>query len=140
MVMKILCATDGLPHSDDAVDYAIEFTKKLGGHLTLIAINVPLLTRGVRSFLLEDSEIERILTTAQNKARGAGLSAVDAAMAHGRDVAATIVHYAEHNGIDHIVVGTGGPGLVSRLLLGSVSSAVIARAHCPVTVARPSHK
>ena len=140
MVMKILCATDGLPHSDDAVAYAIDFAKKLGGHLTFIAINVPLLTRGVKSFLLEDAEIERILVTAQNKARQSGLADVGAAMAAGRDVAATIVHYAEQNGIDHIVVGTGGPGFVSRLLLGSVSSAVIARAHCPVTVARPPHK
>ena len=53
-----------------------------------------------------------------------------------RDAARAIVIYAEENDIDHIVVGTGGKGRVARLMLGSVSSDVIARAHCPVTVAR----
>jgi nucleotide-binding universal stress UspA family protein len=51
-------------------------------------------------------------------------------------VARAIVKYAEENDIDHNVVGTGGKGAVARLMLGSVSSDVIARAHCPVTVAR----
>ena len=44
--------------------------------------------------------------------------------------------YAEQNGFDHIVVGTGGKGAVSRMMLGSVSRDVASRAHCPVTVAR----
>jgi nucleotide-binding universal stress UspA family protein len=46
------------------------------------------------------------------------------------------VAFAEDNGIDHIVVGTGGKSGVTRLMLGSVSHDVLARAHCPVTVAR----
>jgi Universal stress protein family len=53
-----------------------------------------------------------------------------------RDAARSIVVYGEDNDIDHIVVGTGGKRGVARLMLGSVSSDVIARAHCPVTVAR----
>ena len=53
-----------------------------------------------------------------------------------RDAARSIVVYAEDNDIDHIVVGTGGKGAATRMMLGSVSSDVIARAHCPVTVAR----
>ena len=49
-----------------------------------------------------------------------------------RDAARAIVVYAEDNDIDHIVVGTGGKGAATRLMLGSVSSDVIARATCPV--------
>ena len=37
---------------------------------------------------------------------------------------------------DHIVVGTGGKGSISRLMLGSVSRDVVFGAHSPVTVAR----
>jgi nucleotide-binding universal stress UspA family protein len=134
--MKILVATDGLPHSDDALDLAVDLAKRLGASLTVITVNVALLTRGVRSFMLEDAELERILAAAQQRARQAGLAKVETVMAQGRDVSATVVDYAEDNGIDHIVVGTGGPSFAARLLLGSVSSAIIARAHCPVTVAR----
>jgi nucleotide-binding universal stress UspA family protein len=133
--MKVLVATDGLPHSEDALEFAIDFAKRLGASLTVITVNVALLTRGVRSFLIEDAEVERILAAAKERAGRAGVKA-ETVMAQGRDVAATVIDYAEDNGIDHIVVGTGGPGFAARLLLGSVSSAIIARAHCPVTVAR----
>ncbi|MFO1058722.1 MAG: universal stress protein [Dongiaceae bacterium] len=137
--MKILVATDGLPHSEDALDFAAGFAKRLGASLTVITVNVALLTRGVRSFMIEDAEIERILAAAAERVRKAGVAEVETVMAQGRDVAATVIDYAEANGIDHIVVGTGGPGFAARLLLGSVSSAIIARAHCPVTVARLHH-
>jgi nucleotide-binding universal stress UspA family protein len=133
--MKVLVATDGLPHSEDALEFAIDFAKRLGASLTVITVNVALLTRGVRSFLIEDAEVERILAAAKERAGRAGVTA-ETVMAQGRDVAATVIDYAEDSGIDHIVVGTGGPGFAARLLLGSVSSAIIARAHCPVTVAR----
>jgi nucleotide-binding universal stress UspA family protein len=53
-----------------------------------------------------------------------------------RDVARAITMYAEEIGADLIVVGTGGKGSISRLVLGSVSRDVVFRAHCPVTVAR----
>jgi nucleotide-binding universal stress UspA family protein len=53
-----------------------------------------------------------------------------------REAAAGIVHYAEQNGYDHIVVGTGDKRGISRLMLGSVAADVMARAHCTVTVAR----
>ena len=53
-----------------------------------------------------------------------------------REAAAGIVTYAENNGYDQIVVGTGDKRGISRLMLGSVAADVMARAHCTVTVAR----
>ena len=53
-----------------------------------------------------------------------------------REAASGIVGYAEMNGVDHIVMGTGDKRGLSRLMLGSVASDVAGRAHCSVTVAR----
>ena len=77
-----------------------------------------------------------MLDSATAVAKNAGVSAPKTTSVISRDVARAAVVYGEDNGIDHIVVGSGGKGGLSRLMLGSISSDVIARAHCPVTVAR----
>lgn len=51
-------------------------------------------------------------------------------------VEAGIVDYAEKNDIDLIVLGTKGYSGIKKLLLGSVASAVLTYAHCPVMVIR----
>jgi nucleotide-binding universal stress UspA family protein len=56
--------------------------------------------------------------------------------AKSRDPAAAIVEYADENGFDSIVTGTGDRRVASRLALGSVAREVSAKAHCSVTVAR----
>jgi nucleotide-binding universal stress UspA family protein len=45
---------------------------------------------------------------------------------------------AEHWGADSLFVGARGLSRVERFLLGSVSAAVAARAHCSVEVVRPA--
>jgi nucleotide-binding universal stress UspA family protein len=57
-------------------------------------------------------------------------------MVRAREAAGGIVQYAEANGFDHIVMGTGDKRGISRLILGSVAGEVAGRAHCTVTVAR----
>lgn len=51
------------------------------------------------------------------------------------DAAATLIDYARHNTVDHIVLGARGSSTVRRYL-GSVSSQVVAQAPCTVTVVR----
>jgi hypothetical protein len=40
MTSKILCATDGEPHSDVPVTFAAKLAAKLGAKLTIIAVNI----------------------------------------------------------------------------------------------------
>ena len=53
----------------------------------------------------------------------------------GTDPAAAIIDYAGHNNVDHILMGARGHSSTRRYL-GSVSSQVVAEAHCSVTVIR----
>jgi len=48
------------------------------------------------------------------------------------DPSAEIVHFAEREHVDLIVMGTHGRTGLTRLLMGSVAEAVVRRAPCPV--------
>ncbi len=137
MTSKILCATDGTENSAHAVEFAGRLAAVLGATLSICAVNVA--HGGVRGPLVykwEDDEVKKILDAAAGTARKAGAGKVEELALRSREAASAIVQYAEENGFDHIVVGTGDKRGVSRLVLGSVASDVASRAHCSVTVAR----
>ena len=137
MTSKILCATDGTENSAHAVELAGRLAAKFGATLSICAVNVA--RGGVRGPLVynwEDDEVKKILDDAAAIARKAGAAQVEELALRSREAAAAIVQYAEENGYDHIVVGTGDKRGVSRLVLGSVAADVAGRAHCSVTVAR----
>lgn len=137
MTSKILCATDGTAHSAHAIELAAQLSAKLGAKLSICAVNVARGgTRGPLIYTWEDDDVKRMLDDAAMMAKKAGASAVEELTLRSRDAAAAIVQYAEENGYDHIVVGTGDKRGVSRLVLGSVAADVASRAHCNVTVAR----
>jgi nucleotide-binding universal stress UspA family protein len=60
------------------------------------------------------------------------------AQAHLREggVPHEIVALAEDTGVGLIVIGSRGHGGIGRVLMGSVSDAVVRHAHCPVLVVR----
>lgn len=134
---KILCATDGTDHSAIAVAYAAELAAATGAELTICAINV--VRGGGRSPSMKhfaEDEVERLLSDAAAAAVALGLKRANTATINAREAATGIVAYAEENGIDHIVTGTGDKHGLSRLVLGSVAADVAGRAHCAVTIAR----
>lgn len=140
MTKKMLCAVDDTEPSKRAVNLAAEMAKAMSAELTLLAVNE--LRGGVggkggaASYIWDNAEVKRVLDTAASEAKKCGVADPKIVTTKSRDVARAIAIYAEDNGIDHIVVGTGGKGNISRLMLGSVSRDVVFRAHCPVTVAR----
>lgn len=137
MTKKILCSTDGTAHSEHAILTAAELAAKFGASLSICTVNVAHGgARGPLIYSLEDDQVKTILDAAAAMARKAGAPKVDEVALRSREAAAAIVQYAEENGYDHIVVGTGDKRGVSRLVLGSVAADVAGRAHCTVTVAR----
>jgi nucleotide-binding universal stress UspA family protein len=50
--------------------------------------------------------------------------------------AAEIVRYAEEHGVDLIVMGTHGRGVVGHVVMGSVAEKVVRTARCPVLTVR----
>lgn len=137
MTKKILCATDGAPHSQHAVELAAQLSAKLGAGLAICTVNIA--RGGIRGpliYSMEDAEVKRVLDSAAAIARKAGAGKSEEVALRSREAAAAIVQYAEENGFDHIVMGTGDKHGVSRLVLGSVAADVASRAHCSVTVAR----
>ena len=137
MTKKILCATDGSKHSEHAVQFAGELAGRLGVDLAVCVVNI---ARGSARtpiiYSLEDADVKAILDAAAAMARKAGGKAVSEVALRSRDAAAAVVQYAEENGYDHIITGTGDKHGVSRLVLGSVAADIASRAHCTVTIAR----
>jgi nucleotide-binding universal stress UspA family protein len=139
MTKKIVCAVDSGEYTKTAVALAAEIATATGAEVTLLAVN-EMMAAGAKgggvAYLWDNAELKRVLENAASEAKKAGAANVKTADVKSRDVARAIAVYAEENGADHIVVGTGGKGAASRLMLGSVSRDVVFRAHCPVTVAR----
>ncbi len=139
MAKKILCAVDDSEHTKNAVALAAQLASAMGAELTLLAVNQLVgvgAKGGAVSYIWDNAELKRVLENAASEAKKAGAADAKTASIKSRDVARGIAVYAEDNGANHIVVGTGGKSSVSRLMLGSVSRDVVFRAHCPVTVAR----
>ncbi|AGT09068.1 universal stress protein [Paracoccus aminophilus] len=137
MIQKILCPTDGTEHSDIAIRYAAELAAKWGAALTICVVNIAHGTPRAPVILhWSDQEISDLLERASEIARNSGIAQPKQVSVVSREAAAGIVAYAEENGYDQIVVGTGDKRGLSRLMIGSVAADVVARAHGTVTVAR----
>ena len=73
----------------------------------------------------------------QKKAHKYGVSStVEILENEGSSIVDIITKYAQKNRIDLITVGTRGLSKFKRLLVGSVSSALISHSHCPVLLVK----
>lgn len=137
MTRHILCCINGSAHSRRAVEVAVEMAAGMERGLSFLLVNQQRRASGYPSInAFRDEEASEALDIAARYARSHGVDKVKRVLFANEDVAAAIIDYAAEIETDHIVVGTGNPPLIGRLLLGSVSEAVVAKAHCSVTVAR----
>lgn len=128
---RILVATGGSPWSDAAVDYAIALAQREHFSLCLLHV-VPkkrLLRRG-----MDDLDGEHILLRSQTRATNAGIDTTTV-LAHG-DVARMVVDTAVEQTCDAILLGSRGATGWKRLMIGSISNAVIVTTQLPVLVVK----
>jgi nucleotide-binding universal stress UspA family protein len=82
-------------------------------------------------------EREKILAKIKEKAEKNIQSKTEVLMSpQTTKTASAIVNYAEKEKVDLITIGTRGRTGITRMLLGSVASAVVTYAHCPVMVVK----
>lgn len=140
----ILAAVDGSDQSDAAVDQAIAMAKESGASLLVVTVAdySPLMKAvdGEPDVLRRMGEgvdaFQAMLSAALEKAKDEGIEARGAVLKEQQGVAAAIIHRAEDEGVDLIVIGSRGSTGLRRVLLGSVAKDVVERAHCPVLVVR----
>ncbi len=146
MAFKILLATDGSKFSNKAANYGLDMAKKLGAEvLALYVINM----KHFELYALEHHDDITGYEDENLRMRKEGEDALDYVVTRAREKGASlttrivrgypadeIIKAAKDEGVDLIVVGSLGRTGIERMLLGSVSEAVVRHAPCPVLVVR----
>ncbi|MGC4084281.1 MAG: universal stress protein [Vicinamibacterales bacterium] len=140
---SILCPVDFSEHSGVALRCAATIARRTGATLHPLFVNDPLLVAAAaaaynRAELGAASEIElQRFVTETLPTRLSGRIAITRHIALGKP-AREILHAAQRDGHDLIVVGTKGLNGARRLLLGSTTAEVLRRARVPVLAVPPA--
>lgn len=140
---KVLVPTDFSDSARHAFTYGLSFAREYGAELVLLHV-VENLTVGYASDLFPvpmaevfqeisgyaKTELAKLAEEAKQKG-----VAVSELVAQGKPSAEIIRHAAE-NGVDMIVLGTHGKGMLDQALFGSTTERVVRRAPCPVLTVR----
>jgi nucleotide-binding universal stress UspA family protein len=145
MFAKILVPTDGSELSLKAVHGAVELAKKLGSSLVGMTVSEPYpLPQMARHSPIEShahyddrvrQEAEACLVPLAEAAKAAGISVTTLVVSSTSPYDA-IIHTAEEQGCDSIVMSSHGRRGISGLLLGSETQKVLTHTKIPVLVLR----
>jgi len=148
---KVLVAVDGSDKSLEAADYAMSIVNKERAQLIILNVldTEPwFYGQSAYGWATEDEqrkvyaheimEREKILVKIKEKAENINIQPKTEVLMYPQTIstAAAIVNYAEKEKVDLIIIGTRGRTGITRMLLGSVASAVVAHAHCTVMVVK----
>jgi nucleotide-binding universal stress UspA family protein len=142
---RVVCAVDGSSHSERALTFALEEAEARRIPLTVVIARPTLSARWSGDVGLAEpvtlQQAEDLQKNAQTlldeaaRRRGKPASVPTAVEVLNGPPAEVIEDYLQPS--DLLVIGSRGIGGVRRLLLGSVSSALVQTARCPVLVVRP---
>ncbi len=150
---KILSATDFSEDSNLAIAYAEEIARRFSGELIVLHVDQPLppvmvspdmgpvmdvgaMTRiAEEQRMLAQKELDKIV----NRLRDSGLKARSLLKVGSPFL--EVIHTAQNEGADLIVMGTHGRTGLAHVLMGSVAERVVQKAPCPVlTIRHPDRK
>ncbi len=146
MFKHILLATDGSPASEHAAQLAVGLARTHGSRLTAVYVVDPYPFIGVGE--INPMGFQAYMSAAQQQAayaharveelckQGDKPVTLQARLVEDVGAASGIVQTAEAEGADLVVVGSHGRTGISRLMLGSVSTKVVAESKVPVLVSR----
>src|SRR3990172_6466737 len=135
LIRRILHPTDLTAISDNALAAAVRIAKQNHAEILLVHVLPP----PTPIYEIESSfrpEAEEALAKLLKRATDIGVKAKRVLIKGSAPVSNNIARCARFFGADLIVMGTRGRTGISRWLVGSHASRVIARAHCPVVVVR----
>jgi nucleotide-binding universal stress UspA family protein len=144
-VQRITVAVDGSPGSERALDLAVSLAQSTHAKLSIVSVvpfhppMYPSPYPGLVPPEMSEGELESyraMLDRARTKAAGAGLEEVRTELRQGI-VVDELLDILRKEPPDLLVVGSRGLSASKRLLLGSISEALVHHAHCPVLVDRP---
>jgi nucleotide-binding universal stress UspA family protein len=142
---KIIVPLDGSDFSFRAAGYALNLARLTDGEITCVhAIgNLPYIEYMTPSVLTipryiqeAKKQTEDWFSQVKSKAAKHGIKVTAETIFNLPSVAESIINYASEQKADLIVIGTRGRSGLKRLVLGSVASAVVSHASCPVLVVR----
>ena len=127
---NILCPIDGSDPSFRALELATAF----GADLTVLVVLEYVVGRYGVADIWSEAEAKEIFDQAKEIVLKASFQRATFVEKRSRDAAFTIVDFSEDKQIDLLVIGASGKGALKRFVLGSVSSDVARKSHCPVTI------
>jgi nucleotide-binding universal stress UspA family protein len=148
-ITKVLVATDFSDASEPALLYGRELARTFGAALHVLhVVEGPMMWAGPESAGVDFGRLQAELEASAESKLDKIVSAEDreqlkaiTAIRNGSSTAFEIAAYARHEGIDIIVMGTHGRGVMAHLLMGNVAEKVVRIAPCPVlTVRHPEHE
>jgi nucleotide-binding universal stress UspA family protein len=129
--MNILLATDGKPHSDKAVSYAVDYTSMSGAALFTVFVvsHKPGDDR--------DKTIKAGMAVLEDVKKNAAEKGVNiTTLLEAGSPYEAILAAADRVKADVIIVGTSGKTVIDRVLIGSVSEYIVRTARCTVVVVK----
>jgi nucleotide-binding universal stress UspA family protein len=135
---KILIGFDGSPQSEKATESALALARSLDAKVLLFAVARPPEPATIVEVdaMLDDAREHFEAQFRKIAQRASDLEVeLDSAIVVGHPVE-QIVHRAELDRVDLIVLGRRGKSRFEKMLVGSTAEKVLRYAHCPVMVVR----
>jgi nucleotide-binding universal stress UspA family protein len=139
MMMKILVPVDGSANAQRAVEHAIKSVAALKEAPQLLLLNVQWnVAAGNVKLFINQQTIDDYYREQGMAALASARAVLDAAALPYQyhisvgTPAEAIAQYADEQGVDQIIMGRQGQGVLQTLLLGSVVNKVLHLAKCPV--------